>query len=188
MAEAEELLEDHFQFQLGAPAEVLRIGKRNAVPVIDLRKHIAVGGIDQMSAQHAGEAVAGKHGAFAGAAAGHHIVRRSGVQQQGGKQAALHISQLGLILRAVHPVIVHRMPHGLDNFPQRGLDQAVLGRLAVFIDQRNTHFHSILSSWVSYKIPFPAKKNKRIQPFSGPFPSSRFSIRSRFSMNSRVIR
>ena len=145
VAEAEQLLEDHFQVQLGAPAEALGKGQGNAVAVVDLGKHIAVGGVDQVAAEHAGEAVAGQHGALAGAAAGDHIVGRAGGEQQGGQQAALDVGELALVLGGVHAVVDHGVTHGFHDLLQGGLDHGILGRLAVFVDERNTHGMFFLS-------------------------------------------
>ena len=80
VTEAKQLTENHLQLQLCTPTEILGKGESNAVAVVDLGKHEAVGRIYQMAAQHAREAVAGQHGAFAGAAAGDHIVRSTAVE------------------------------------------------------------------------------------------------------------
>ena len=160
MAEAEQLLPDHLQLQLRAPAEVLGEGQGHAVAVVDLGEHVAVGGIHNVAAEHAGEAVAGQHGALAGAAAGHHVIRRAGFQQQGGQQARLDVGQLAGVVGGVHAVVDHGVAHGLHNLLQGGFNEAVLGSLAVFVDQGDTHgYHHPFVGSAIIIAPFCGKSN-----------------------------
>ena len=92
-----------------------------------------------MSAQHPGEGIAGQHGALAGAAAGDDVVGRAAVEQDACQQSALHIGQLARIIGGIHAVVEHLVAHGLHNLAQAGLDHAVFGRLAVFIQKRDFH-------------------------------------------------
>ena len=98
-----------------------------------------------MSAQHARETVAGQHGAFARAAAGHHIVGCAGFQQQGGQKARLDVGQLAGVISCIHAIVDHFVAHGFNHFLQGAFDQAVLGGLTVFINQSNTHGFFVLS-------------------------------------------
>ena len=115
------------------------MAKGYAVPIIDLGEHEAVGRVDDVTADHPGEAVARQHGALAGAAARHDVVCRASVEEDGGEEPALDIGQLRGVLRRIHPVIVHDVAHRLHDLPERGLDEAVLCRLAVFVDECNSH-------------------------------------------------
>ena len=139
VAKAEELLEDHLQLQLRAPAEILGKGQGRAVAVVDLGKHVSIGGIDDVPAQHPGEGIAGQHGALAGAAAGDNVVGRAAVEQDAGQQPALHIGQLAGIVGGIHAVVDHLVAHGFHNLAQAGFNHAVLGRLTVFIQKRDFH-------------------------------------------------
>lgn len=91
-----------------------------------------------MTAENAREAVERKHRALARAAAGHDIIRRTGIEQDCRQNAVLHIGQLSLARRAVHAVVIHFMSHRVTTFFERRLDLCVLRRLAVFIDKCNT--------------------------------------------------
>ena len=139
MAKAEELLKDVGKVQFAAPAEALGERERHGVAVVDVRKGVRVHRILHMAADDVREAVHGQHGAFARAAAGDDVVRSTGIQQDGAQNAHLHIGQLRLVLRGVHAVVVHDVTHRLDHLFERVEDQRVLGCLAVFVDERNTH-------------------------------------------------
>ena len=92
-----------------------------------------------MAAQHAGEAVAGEHGALAGAAAGDHVVGGTAVQQRGGQDAVLDVGQRVRALGGVHAEVEHLVAHRPDDLLERGLDHAVLGVLAVLVDECDFH-------------------------------------------------
>ena len=145
VAEAEQLLEEHLQIELGAPAKALGKGQGDAVTIIDLGEHIAVGGIDQVATDHARETVARQHGALAGAAAGHDVVGSAAGQQQRGQQTALDISELAGVLGGIHTIVDDGVAHGFHDLLQGGLDHGVLSRLTVFVDQGDTHGYFILS-------------------------------------------
>ena len=92
-----------------------------------------------MAAQHAGEGVAGEHGALAGAATGHDVVGSAGVEQHGGKNAVLHVGEgLGVGV-GIHAIVKDGVPHGLDNLLKGSLDHRVLGVLRVLINQSDLH-------------------------------------------------
>ena len=92
-----------------------------------------------MTAQHAGEGVAGEHGALAGAAAGHDVVGGTGVEQHGGKDAVLHVGEgLGVGV-GIHAIVKDGVAHGLDNLLKGSLDHGVLGVLRILVDQSDFH-------------------------------------------------
>ena len=131
---AEKLLKNVLKPQLRAPAEALGKGQGDGVAVVDLREHVGVLAVHDVSAEHAREHVAGQHCALACAAAGNHVVRGLGVEQDGGQQAVHHVGQLSLVLGGVHTVVVNRVAHGLHDLFQVVADHFILGGLAVFVD------------------------------------------------------
>ena len=128
VAEAEQLLEDVLEVQLAAPAEALGKGQGHRVAVVDMGKGVSV------------------NGALTGAAAGDDVVRSAGVQQHSGQDAVLNVGQLGGIVGGIHAVVDDLMAHRLDDLAQGGLDQGVLGGLAILIDQSD--FHNIFSPFI----------------------------------------
>ena len=146
MAEAEQLLEDVLEVQLTAPAEALGKGQGHRVAVVDVGKGVSVNGVLDVAADDAGEAVQGQHSALTGAAAGDDVVRSAGVQQHSGQDAVLNVGQLGGIVGGIHAVVDDLVAHRLDDLAQGGLDQGVLGGLAVLIDQSD--FHNSFSPFI----------------------------------------
>ena len=146
MAEAEQLLEDVLEVQLTAPAEALGKGQSHRVAVVDVGKGVSVNGVLDVAADDAGEAVQGQHSALTGAAAGDDVVRSAGVQQHSGQDAVLNVGQLGGIVGGIHTVVDDLVAHRLDDLAQGGLDQGVLGGLAVLIDQSD--FHNSFSPFI----------------------------------------
>ena len=102
-------------------------------------KGVGIHGVFHMAADDAGEAVQRQHGTFAGAATGDDIVGCAAVQQDGGQDAALHIGQLCLVVGSIHAVVDHLVAHGFHDLLQRCFDEAVLGSLAVFVDECDLH-------------------------------------------------
>ncbi len=102
-------------------------------------KGVGVHGVFHMAADDTGEAVQSQHGTLAGAAAGDDVIGRAAVEQDGGQNAALDIGQLGLVIGCVHAVVDYLVAHGLHHFFQGGFNDAVLGGLAVLVDECDLH-------------------------------------------------
>ena len=128
-----------YSVQLAAPAKAFGKGQGHGVAVVDVGEGVGVHRVLHMAAQHPGEAVQSQHGALAGAAAGDHIIGGAAVEQDGGQDAVLDIGQLGLVVGGVHAVVDHLVAHGLHRLLEGGEDDAVLGGLAVFVDERDLH-------------------------------------------------
>ena len=139
VTEAEQLFKHVLQVELAAPAKALGKGHGYGVAVVDVGEGVGVHRVLHVAADHPGEAVHGQHGPLAGAAAGDDIVRRAAVQQQRTQNAALDVGELGLVVGGVHAVVVYSVAHGLHHFFQRRQDNAVLCRLAVFVDECDFH-------------------------------------------------
>ena len=92
-----------------------------------------------MAAEHARKAVERQHRTLARAAAGDHVIRRAGIEQNRGQNAVLHEGQLALALFAIHAVVIDLMAHRGNGLFKRSLNRRVLCRLAVFVNQRNPH-------------------------------------------------
>ena len=140
----EQFFKNILQIQFTAPAKILRKRQGHTVAVIYLGEQIGIQRAFDMAAQHFGKGIAGQHGSLAGTAAGDHIVRRAAVQQDGPQDAALDVGELGLVVRGVHAVVVYGVAHGLHHFFQGRQDGAVLGRLAVLVDERDLHIIILL--------------------------------------------
>ena len=136
---AKELLKGVLEVELLAPAILESEGHGDSVTVVDLGKGVGIERVGNMAAQHAGEGVAGEHGALAGATAGHDVVGSAGVEQHGGQDAVLHIGEgLGVGV-GIHAIVKDGVAHGLDNLLKGSLDHGVLGVLRVLIDQSDFH-------------------------------------------------
>ena len=124
-AEAEELLERVLEVELLAPAVLEGEGHGDSVAVIDLGKGVGIERVLDMSADDAGEGVEREHGAFAGAAAGDHIVCCLAVQKRCGKDAVLDIGELGSVVCGIHAVVEVLMSHRLCDLAQCLLDHGI---------------------------------------------------------------
>ena len=136
---AKELLKGVLEVELLAPAVLEGEGHGDGVTVVDLGEGVGIQRVGDMAAEHAGEGVAGEHGALAGAAAGHDIVGSAGVEQHGGKDAVLNVGERLGVGVGIHTVVKDGVTHGLDDLLKGSLDHGVLGVLGVLVDESDLH-------------------------------------------------
>ena len=111
-----------------------------------------------MSADHAGEAVECQHSAFACAAACDDIVACACVQQCSCEDSVLHVCKLSLVVSCIHTIVFDFKAHGFHDLAQGLLNDAVLGRLAVLVDQCDSHIYYSLFKNTVIKVQFYINK------------------------------